>query len=96
MCRTTHNIPSSWSVADCERFFTEYISTALMMGGSAELWVFMIENWYFPLGKTDGLYKVTVLKYEGTKDLYQSLPSIVTLDDLNWLAFSITISAKCK
>ena len=57
-------IPSSWSVSDCKRFFTEYTSIALMMGGSVEFSVFTSEKTYFPpvLVNACLLYKVTADK----------------------------------
>jgi len=56
-------VPSPWSVSDCKKYFTEYISIALRMGGSAEVSVLKIENSYFfdPL-MADGLYRVVVDK----------------------------------
>jgi hypothetical protein len=58
-----NNVPSSWFVSDCRRYFTEYISNALMMGGSVEFSVLKIETSYLadPL-VADLLYRVFAFK----------------------------------
>ena len=91
-----NNIPSCWSVSDCERSLTVYISIALMIGGSVEFPVLRIEKTHFPHVKAVGPYTVSVNKYLGERgSSFQSSPFIVMLNDLDSLALSFTTSAKC-